>query len=598
MVKKIKNKIRIAPKTWEDYYRLGNGFKTAGDLDKAIECFIAALRLNGNIAEIHNNLANALVMKGAVKEAKQCYEKALEIQPSFVNAYNNLANLLAGVGNVQESIPYYEKALELDPSYANGFHNAGHAYTHLGNAIMARRCYEKLAALKPENPLFKLQADLVCPPVVADIDIDQWLNDLSNRLEKYDSTINLDKCEETLVQSVIIPSFQMAYYGTDNMKIKKKISGLFTTTPTKIEWQKRIGFIVTSKHEGIFLKLTKGILDRWQLDDYELWFIGPANSIRTIQQQIGNDKANYLILDQSFTKSVQMIREKGFSLLYYWEIGTDPWNYFLPFFRLGAVQCTSWGTPESTTIPEVDYFISSEHIEDQTMQKYYTEKLVTMKNLPSYYYRPTLPKDLKPRKDFGLPEDKNIYLCPQTLYKFHPDFDVALESILRRDPKGLLLLIAHQYPPWNEMLMTRFKKNMPDVANRILFCPQLKRESFFNLLYLADVLLDTFYFSGGNSIYEALGLGLPVITLPSQFMRGRIALGCYKKINFTDCIATTVEEYVDIALRIGMDSNYRTAIRQKIMQCCGPLFEDLAAATEMQHFFEQAIKTKLTTVLK
>ena len=35
---------------------------------------------------------------------------------------------------------------------------------------------------------------------------------------------------------------------------------------------------------------------------------------------------------------------------------------------------------------------------------------------------------------------KNIYSCPQTLFKFHPDFDDYLFDILKKDKKILYLL--------------------------------------------------------------------------------------------------------------------------------------------------------------
>ena len=40
-------------------------------------------------------------------------------------------------------------------------------------------------------------------------------------------------------------------------------------------------------------------------------------------------------------------------LIYFWEVGTDTTNYFLPFCRLAPVQCTGWGWPETSAAPAV-----------------------------------------------------------------------------------------------------------------------------------------------------------------------------------------------------------------------------------------------------
>ena len=36
---------------------------------------------------------------------------------------------------------------------------------------------------------------------------------------------------------------------------------------------------------------------------------------------------------------------------------------------------------------------------------------------------------------------KNIYSCPQTLFKIHPDFDQIIFDIIERDKKGIVYLI-------------------------------------------------------------------------------------------------------------------------------------------------------------
>jgi hypothetical protein len=38
------------------------------------------------------------------------------------------------------------------------------------------------------------------------------------------------------------------------------------------------------------------------------------------------------------------VRETACDLIYYWKVGTDALNYFLPFGRLAPVQCTGWAT--------------------------------------------------------------------------------------------------------------------------------------------------------------------------------------------------------------------------------------------------------------
>ena len=51
----------------------------------------------------------------------------------------------------------------------------------------------------------------------------------------------------------------------------------------------------------------------------------------------------------------------------------------------------------------------------------------------------------KSRAAFGLPEDRTVYICPQSLFKFHPDFDATLAGILRLDGNGTIALLEDRH---------------------------------------------------------------------------------------------------------------------------------------------------------
>ena len=63
-------------------------------------------------------------------------------------------------------------------------------------------------------------------------------------------------------------------------------------------------------------------------------------------------------------------------------------------------------------------------------------------------------------------------------------------------------------------------------------------------------MLDPTHFGGGNSSYEGLALGIPIVTLPSEFLKDRITYALYKKIGLNDCIVSSREDYV----RLGSNS--------------------------------------------
>jgi predicted O-linked N-acetylglucosamine transferase (SPINDLY family) len=255
--------------------------------------------------------------------------------------------------------------------------------------------------------------------------------------------------------------------------------------------------------------------------------------------------------------------------------------------RLAPVQCVTWGHPVTTGYPSMDYFISSQWLETAQADAHYTEQLVRLANLGTHYYRPKLTAS-KPREAFGLDSERHLYVCCQTLFKMHPEFDAILADILRRDPRGDVVLIEGRRPVWTAQLKARFQRTMPDVAQRVRFLPPMPNADFLQLNALADVLLDTLHFGGGNTSYEGLAFGTPIVTLPSEFLRGRITHALYQKMQFTDCIVRSPEAYAELAVRLGTDRDFRRHISEQILARADVLYEDPAEVHELERFLAWA----------
>jgi predicted O-linked N-acetylglucosamine transferase (SPINDLY family) len=283
-----------------------------------------------------------------------------------------------------------------------------------------------------------------------------------------------------------------------------------------------------------------------------------------------------------------MIAEQGLDLLLFTDVGMDALTYTLAFSRMAPVQCATWGHPVTTGSPQIDYFISSELLEIAEADDHYTEELVRLPSLGTYYYRPARPDLDGARAALGLAEDEHVYACPQTLFKFHPDFDPVLAEILRRDPRGVLVLIEGRSATWTRLLRERFARTMPDVTDRIRWLRPLPREKFLLLMAAADVALDPLTYGGGNTSYEALAMGTPVVTLPGALLRNRITRALYEKASYLEPVASSETEYVEKAVMLGTDPDYRAHVGTCIDEACEALFEDEAEIRDLEAFLADA----------
>jgi protein O-GlcNAc transferase len=588
--------LALAPELAEAHYNLANLLKLQDQLSQAIPHYQRAIELKPFYANAYYNLGNALLEQGQFQAAAAAYEGAINWQPQFAEAYNNLGIVLKGWDRLDEAIDHYKQAIRLKPNFADAYRNLGLARERQGQIEAAQQAGQRALALDPDNDLFRLHVETLAPVIPASNEaIDQYRAGLSAILDRQlQADLHLDLSQ--LHTSGGEPPFVLAYQGRDDRPLKEKygrlFQGRFPDLGHKVSRDKpHLGFVVTHGHEGVFLKCMRGILNHLSAERFSLTVVcsHPAGE-PILRPAITNPAVQYLPLPPRFDQATELIRQAQFDLLHYWEVGTDTTNYFLPFCRLAPVQCATWGWPVTTGIPTMDYFISAELLETAESDDHYSETLVRLKRLPTYYYRPPVPAARPPRAYFGLAEAQRLYLCVQNLRKIHPDFDALLAQILRRDAKGLLLLIEDQQPFVTELLRRRLWQTMPDVAERVRFMPRMSETDYLNLTALVDVVLDTLYYGGGaNTTYDAFAAGTPVVTLPTQFHRGRYTYAAYRQMGCLDGVADSAEAYVGLALRLGTDPASRAEVSANISAACPSLFEDRAPVTELADFFEQAL---------
>ena len=184
-----------------------------------------------------------------------------------------------------------------------------------------------------------------------------------------------------------------------------------------------------------------------------------------------------------------------------------------------------------------------------------------------------------------------LYLCPQSLYKIHPDNDAVLAGVLAADPAGVLVLFPGRHPDVTRQFLHRLGSvcaaHGVDLAARSCVLPYVGRGDYLRINQLCDVMLDTLHWSGGNTSLDALASGLPPVTLPGRFMRGRQTLGMLRLLDLPELIAQDADDYVRIAVRVANDADWREHLRKRIRSRRQKLFDDPAPLAALQAFYER-----------
>jgi SAM-dependent methyltransferase len=85
-------------------------------------------------------------------------------------------------------------------------------------------------------------------------------------------------------------------------------------------------------------------------------------------------------------------------------------------------------------------------------------------------------------------------------------------------------------------------------------------------------------------------MGVPIVTLPSPYMRGRVTAACYLKMGLADCIAGSPREYVDLAVRLATEPEFRKSVETRILAANHVLYEDRQSLSELEDFLQVAVE--------
>ena len=454
------------------------------------------------------------------------------------------------------------------------------------------------------NDHWKIKKELLIPMIKNDTDeiikfrsnIDKFIEEILNNQNDYNFNIN-----DHLIKP---PQFGLSYDQFDNLEINKKCVTLFRKIYPELNEiylhknapssKIKLGFISEYFTDHTIGKLFKGIILKIDKKKFEVFvFHSEQTKKGSILDELINAENKGIIknifLPKDFKQKQISILDKKLDILFYAEIGLSLQLYFLSYIRLAKYQVTSWGHPETTGNDSIDYFISSKLIESENSNKNFSEKLICSESLPMFYYKPKVKNILDVEKISKI----NLYSCPQTLFKLHPDFDKIIEGIQKRDKNSIFYFIKDSNKALNNIFINRLKKNIKINIDRIHFLETMNWEEYINHCGRASVLLDPLYFGAGNSFYESMFYGTPTITMPTNYTKSRLVLGAYNQMEISDMkfnpIVKTIDDYVNSAVEIANNRNLIDIKHQFKSKAEIKLYENEKSISDLEYVLNKIV---------
>ena len=620
-----------AAKSGEALQGLGLARFQRGDAAGALPLLQAAEAL-APTPRLTHNIATVMATLGRVGEATELQRRNVTQHPEYVASYHALSALLEASGDrggaagvalslAERAIPGGQEAIidaavgraaELYPEHtalvrvANRLRIAGHQ-TH------ALRLLDARLSLDPADLGARLSRAMARLAVVhgSEAEIEERraayaaeIGALEGLVARADAAALVTGAEQVGTAK----PFFLAYQGHDDRALQAVYGGILSRmmearerglrlpVPVRRPGRIRVGFATAYMHLHSISKLFGGWVRHLDRDRFEtvLYHLGEGQD--AMSADLARHAARFHVGPADEQEWVRRIAGDALDVLIYPEIGMHPTAVRLACLRLATVQCVAWGHPVTTGLRTMDYFLSSALMEPEDGDGHYTERLIRLPNL-SIHYEP-LPDHTDhtgriTRSALGLADDAVVYVCCQSLFKYHPRDDRVLVAIAGRVAAARFLFIGDpRSDPNARRLLARlsaaFTASGLDPARHLLFVPPVDASDFFSLLGTGDVYLDSIGWSGGNTTLEAVTCGLPIVTLRGPLMRSRHSAAILTRVGAPDCIADTIDDYVRLAVALS-DPEARSRAGAVIREGRTRLFGDLAPIRALEAFLSDAV---------
>jgi protein O-GlcNAc transferase len=366
------------------------------------------------------------------------------------------------------------------------------------------------------------------------------------------------------------------------------------------EGKLRVGYVSSRFRNLSAMKYFLGWLREHNKGRFAIYSYHVGKNVDSVTKEVQRISEGFQHLPNALEDACRAILADNLQILVFLDIGLDPVMSQLAALRLAPIQCMAWDQPVTSGLPTVDYFLSSALAEPENAQDHYSEALVLLPEVGVCYPRPLIPALLLEgtRKDFHIREDAVVYLCCQEAKKFLPEQDALFAQIARRVPNSQFVFLVK-----NALVGNDFRKRLDlafssfglQVDDHCVLLSELDRFRYLSLQSLGDVFLDAMGWSGGVSTFEAVACRLPIVTMPGMLMRSRQSYAILTQLGVTDTIARDKSDYVDIAVRLGLNRQWREEISQRMVSRYSSLYSDRRCVGALEEFFERTVEERRQT---
>ncbi len=516
---------------------------------------------------------NAFIRNHDYKAAREAYEQALSLRPDFPQAVRNLANTLVMLGTEAnhrrhpfDAIPLFEAAIRLRPDFATAHHLLGTVHQRVGQTREAVNAYWQAYKLGSKHSPIGLtnQLQVLC----------EWSNidELTRKIvDAVDSdTPNADPVRPFAFLTLLHPTtpkqqLKCAQQWSQTYSRIPRMEPAITPSQREHHTKIRLGYVSADFRDHATTWLITEMLEShnrgaWETFGYACSPGDGSFSHSRIKQSFDHFREVWTLSDLDLAAQIRqdeidiLIDLKGFTADGRPEVFAH---------RPSPIQVSFLGFPGTTGAEFIDYMVADHFVIPASLYAGYSEALALM---PSCYQpndrQMQIAASCPSRSSLGLPEKGFVFGCFNNSYKLSPSMMSIWMRLLESVSDSVLWLLEFN-PHMVENLRQFAKQHGVDPA-RLVFAPQLPHDQHLARHRAMDLFLDTFPVCAHTTASDTLRMGVPLITLAGNSFVSRVAGSLLKTLKMEELIASSDQEYEEIALRLAKAPNALQACQAKL----------------------------------
>jgi predicted O-linked N-acetylglucosamine transferase (SPINDLY family) len=520
---------RIAPGDPAVLNNWGIVLAKLGRIPEAKQRFESAVALGPGYADALVNLANVLLDLGDYNGAEARYREAIAIAADSAEAHNNLGKLLLIRRRLPEAVRSFEAALRVNPRHASALNNLGNALRDQGRLKEAFERYRAAQIARPDEPdaFSNLLLAMNCDPELSAAEVFAAHREFADRFER-------------------------------------PLAGLTAQTPiARRPGRLRIGYVSADFRAHAVAAFIEPLLEHHDRERFEVSAYYNAFAEDEVTGRIRAAVDRFVVVaGLSDAELVRRIRDDAIDVLVDLS-GHTAGNRLLAFARRAApVQVTWLGYLNTTGLSAMDYRITDAWADPPgATERWHTETLV---RLPGsvWCYRPW--PDSPPVGAAPALQNRQItFGSANNPAKLNLAVLQSWAAILGRVSNSRMLVHA---PDDGDLRahITKVICRQGIADRRIEFFPRLPVAEYLDCYAKIDIALDTFPCAGGTTTFDALWMGVPVVSIAGERPFSRGGASILGNLGLTDCLASSTDEYIERAVTLAGDLDALAARRVRL----------------------------------